>query len=122
MTNIPLQNPGTAAMQPEPDGDPSSQTGLPHALASLAKALGHPARVEIVRLLLREGACACGEIVRRLPLAQSTVSQHLRHLRTAGLVKSTREGRRVCYRVNTGALERLGELVRVLHNRVEATG
>ena len=84
------------------------------ALASLAKALGHPARVEIIRLLLQEGSCMCGDIVRRLPLAQSTVSQHLRHLREAGLVHYRRQGTRLCYYVNTDVLERLQELLRVL--------
>jgi len=84
------------------------------ALASLAKALGHPARVEIIRLLLQEGSCMCGDIVRRLPLAQSTVSQHLRHLREARLVHYRRQGSRLCYYVNTDVLERLQELLRVL--------
>lgn len=93
------------------------------ALASLAKALAHPARVEIIRLLLQEGNCMCGDIVRRLPLAQSTVSQHLRHLREAGLVHYKRQGCRVCYYVNTRVLERLQELLRVLgDNPIGAAG
>jgi ArsR family transcriptional regulator len=66
-------------------------------LALLAKALGHPARVRILRLLLSREACYCGEIVDELPLAQATVSQHLKMLREAGLVVGEIEGLRTCY-------------------------
>ncbi len=66
-------------------------------LARLAKALGHPARIAIIRLLARREACICGEIVAELPLAQSTVSQHLKVLKEAGLVRGEVDGPRVCY-------------------------
>jgi ArsR family transcriptional regulator len=66
-------------------------------LAALAKALGHPARVAILRLLLARGDCMCGGIVERLPLAQATVSQHLKVLRNAGWIEGTIDGPRVCY-------------------------
>lgn len=66
-------------------------------LASLAKALGHPARIAIVEQLARLNACVCGEIVDNLGLAQSTVSQHLKELKKAGLVKGNIEGTSICY-------------------------
>lgn len=61
------------------------------------RALGHPARLEILTTLARRGHCVCGEIVEVLPLAQSTVSEHLRILKAAGLVQGTIDGRRSCY-------------------------
>ncbi len=80
-------------------------------LARFAKALGHPARVAIVRLLMRRETCICGEIVEELPLAQSTVSQHLKQLKKAGLVRGEIDGPRVCYCVDEGAIELLKLLV-----------
>jgi ArsR family transcriptional regulator len=84
------------------------------ALATLAKALGHPARVQIVRLLLRKNACVCGDIVDELPLAQSTVSQHLKVLKEAGLIRGEVDGPRVCYCIEHSALRRLRVLVAAL--------
>ena len=66
-------------------------------LARLGKALGHPARVRILRLLLTGGECVCGAIVDRVPLAQATVSQHLKVLKEAGWIQGTIDGPRVCY-------------------------
>lgn len=66
-------------------------------LALLAKAIGHPARVRILRLLLSRDACYCGQIVDELPLAQATVSQHLKVLKEAGLITGEIEGLRICY-------------------------
>lgn len=66
-------------------------------LAAVAKALGHPARVAILRLLAARQACVCGELVECLPLSQSTVSQHLKELKTAGLIQGEIEGPRTCY-------------------------
>ena len=83
-------------------------------LAALAKALGHPARVKIVRILLRRNACVCGDIVDELPLAQSTVSQHLKVLKDAGLIRGEVDGPRVCYCIETRALRRLRALVGAL--------
>jgi ArsR family transcriptional regulator len=80
-------------------------------LATLAKALGHPARVQIMRLLVRREACICGDIVDELPLAQSTVSQHLKVLKEAGLIRGDIDGPRVCYCVEPRALRRLKALV-----------
>lgn len=76
------------------------------AVAKAAKALSHPARIEILRVLASRNACICGEIVDELPLAQSTVSQHLKALKEAGLIEGTIEGAAVCYCINTGALKK----------------
>ncbi|WP_437639355.1 ArsR/SmtB family transcription factor [Sorangium sp. So ce854] len=80
-------------------------------LASLSKALGHPARVKIVRILIRKNVCVCGDIVDELPLAQSTVSQHLKVLKDAGLIRGDVDGPRVCYCIEPLALRRLKALV-----------
>lgn len=80
-------------------------------LARLAWALAHPARVRILRLLLSRKTCVCGEIVSELPLAQSTVSQHLKILKDAGLIQGEVAGPRVCYCIDADALETLHSLV-----------
>ena len=90
---------------------PHSSGGDDRRLALLAKALGHPARVAIMRLLLRNGECVCGRIVDVLPQAQATVSQHLKVLKQAGLVKGEVEGQKVCYCANPEEVERLRDLV-----------
>jgi ArsR family transcriptional regulator len=69
-------------------------------LAAIAKALSHPARIRILKILTRRNACICGDIVELLPLAQSTVSQHLKELKKAGLVEGEIEGPRTCYCLN----------------------
>jgi ArsR family transcriptional regulator, arsenate/arsenite/antimonite-responsive transcriptional repressor len=80
-------------------------------LAALAKALGHPLRVQIVRMLARTDRCMCGDLVDQLPLAQSTVSQHLKVLKEAGLVRAEVDGTRVCYWVDPDGLRRLRVLM-----------
>jgi len=80
-------------------------------LAALARALGHPARVRILRLLLSRDSCYCGELVDELPLAQATVSQHLKVLRDAGLIQGEIEGPRVCYCASKDGLSRLAGLL-----------
>ena len=84
------------------------------ALARLAKAIGHPARVRILRMLSRKEARVCSQIVDELPLAQSTVSEHLRILREAGLVRSSQDGPRVGYCINFDGLRRLKALVAII--------
>ncbi|NPV48681.1 MAG: winged helix-turn-helix transcriptional regulator [Armatimonadetes bacterium] len=85
-------------------------------LALLAKALGHPARVQIVRFLLAqgEGTCVCGDICGEIPLAQSTVSQHLKILKKAGLITGEVDGPRTCYSINRARLARCRELLGAL--------
>jgi len=80
-------------------------------LALLCKAVGHSARVQILRLLVRRDACICGDIVGELPLAQSTVSQHLKVLKDAGLIRGEIDGPRVCYCIEPHVLRRLKALV-----------
>ena len=80
-------------------------SGVPDTLddkifARICRALGHPARVKIIRHLLAVDSCICGRIVEILPLAQSTVSQHLKILKESGLVEGTVDGPRSCYCVN----------------------
>lgn len=96
----------------EPIDAPSLASGTGESeLAVLAKALGHPARVRILRLLLARDTCVCGEIVAELPLAQATVSQHLKILRDSGLVQGEVDGPRICYCVDRARLAVLGSLV-----------
>lgn len=66
-------------------------------IASIAKALSHPARVAILRMLSDKQGCVCGELVESLPLSQSTVSQHLKELKVTGLIQGEIEGPRTCY-------------------------
>ena len=73
------------------------------ALADLAKALGHPGRLEILRILAGR-ACICGDIVDRMPLSQSTVSQHLKELKKVGLIRGEIEGPRICYCLDMDAV------------------
>lgn len=95
------------------DGDRQlvDQIDADDELARLAKALGHSLRVRIVRLLAQRTTCVCGELVGELPVAQSTVSQHLKILNQAGLIRGTIDGPRVCYCLEPDALKRLRELV-----------
>lgn len=66
-------------------------------IAAYAKALSHPARVAILRLLLKKQSCICGDIVDEIPLSQSTISQHLKELKASGLIKGDIDGAKVCY-------------------------
>jgi DNA-binding transcriptional ArsR family regulator len=66
-------------------------------IAELAKAIGHPARIAILEVLIKRNACICNDIVEELPLSQSTVSQHLKALKEAGLIKGDIEGTSICY-------------------------
>lgn len=76
-------------------------------IATLAKALGHPARIAILEYLLSVDACICGDIVNVLPLAQPTVSQHLKELKNAGLIKGSIEGNAICYCIDEKTLEKM---------------
>lgn len=84
-------------------------------IATIAKALGHPARVAIMAHLAQVNACICSDIVHELPLAQPTVSQHLKELKQAGLIKGAIEGNAICYCIDSEALQALARyLVDVL--------
>lgn len=95
--NTAVDNPVSAAVSdcgPEADCD----------MAVVLRALGHPARLQIMRALASKGRCFCGEIVDMLPLVQSTVSQHLKVLKDANLIEGSIDGPRSCYRLNTKKL------------------
>lgn len=82
-------------------------TNKQNAVAILAKALGHPARVAILEYLLKVNTCICGDIVNELPLAQATISQHLKELKNAGIIKGDIEGNSVCYCIDEKAIQKL---------------
>lgn len=86
-------------------------TAFDEELADLARALSHPARVAIVRHLAATGSCVCGQIVNVMPLAQATVSQHLKVLKEAGLVQGEVDGPRTCYCLNSETMKRFQSLV-----------
>ncbi|MGC4056025.1 MAG: metalloregulator ArsR/SmtB family transcription factor [Paludibaculum sp.] len=105
-----------------PPSDPQPHAILPglegpeadDELARLAKALGHPARVRILRMLSLKEARVCSQIVGELPLAQSTVSEHLRILKEAGLIRSSQDGPRIGYCINYETLRKLKALVAII--------
>ncbi|MBI2968283.1 MAG: winged helix-turn-helix transcriptional regulator [Bacteroidetes bacterium] len=78
-----------------------------NAIATIAKALGHPARISIIDYLLKTDACICGDIVNELPLAQPTVSQHLKELKNAGLIKGDINGNAICYCIDEKSIRKL---------------
>lgn len=87
-------------------------------LATLAKALGHPARIAILDYLSTVDTCICGDIVKELPLAQPTVSQHLKELKNAGLIKGTIEGNAICYCIDENALQNLNDHINHISERI----
>lgn len=97
-----------------PDLRPVEGDAADTELAELSRALGHPARVKILRLLASRNSCVCGELVDELPLAQSTVSQHLKVLKDAGLIRGTISGPRTCYCLEPRAVRRLKALIGAL--------
>ena len=82
-------------------------TDYQNHIAILTKALGHPARVAIIEYLMKVDTCICGDIVNELPLAQPTVSQHLKELKNAGLIKGSIEGNSICYCIDEKSLTKL---------------
>jgi ArsR family transcriptional regulator len=88
-------------------------------LADQLKALAHPARLRIVEVLAARGTCICGQIVEVMPLAQATVSQHLKVLKDAGLLQGTIEGLRSCYCLDVDALARLRRTLDARLGRLE---
>ena len=88
-------------------------------LAEFAKALAHPARIAILKVLAQHNECICGEIVDVLPLAQSTVSQHLKELKKAGLITGTVDGPRSCYCINWKAFEKFMSEFSFLFNKLK---
>lgn len=101
------------AFTPDPEAD--------ERVAALCKALAHPARVHIVRFLLAQRACFAGEIAGALPLAASTVSQHLAQLREAGVIRGEVDGPRRCYEVDPAAIDLLRALLAGLTPALECS-
>lgn len=97
-----------------PSAAPLAGEDAEQDLARLARALGHPARVRILRLLLARDTCVAGELVLEVPLAASTVSEHLRVLKAAGLIKGEVDGPRRCYCVDRTVLARFRKHVEAL--------
>lgn len=89
----------------------ASRKRISDELSTFCKALAHPIRVEIVKILLKKSACGCGDLVEQLPVAQSTVSQHLKVLKECGLVVGEVDGPRRCYGLDRAAFERFKILV-----------
>ncbi len=89
------------------------------SLAAFAKAISHPARIAILNVLAKKNECICGEIVEVLPLAQSTVSQHLKELKNAGLIEGSVDGPRSCYCINWKAFEKFNTEFASLFTRLK---
>lgn len=87
-------------------------------IATIAKALAHPARVAILEYLLKVDACICGDIVNELPLAQPTVSQHLKELKNAGVIKGNIEGNAICYCIDENGLSKLQLFFNVISSKL----
>lgn len=81
-------------------------------LADLYKALAHPARIAILQLLINKSSCICGDIVDELPLSQSTISQHLKELKKAGIITGEISGVKTCYCINTEIWNKLDDLTK----------
>ena len=88
-------------------------------LAMMLKSLGHPARVAIVEYLMKVDTCICGDIVNKLPLAQPTVSQHLKELKNAGLIKGSVEGTAICYCIDEKSVAQLQEYFATISTHLE---
>lgn len=95
-------------------------TNKQNSIATVFKALGHPARVAIIEYLMKVNTCICGDIVNELPLAQPTVSQHLKELKNAGLIKGSIEGNSICYCINEKAFNSLKEYFSKVISTVES--
>ncbi len=87
-------------------------------LAKIAKTLAHPARIKILNLLNQKGTCITGELVELMPLAQATVSQHLKELKEAGLIKGEVEGPKMCYCINPEVMLKAKDLFTKLFSKI----
>jgi len=88
-------------------------------ISLVLKAIAHPARIAILEYLIKVDACVCGDIVNELPLAQPTISQHLKELKTVGLIKGSIEGTSICYCVNKETLARIQQYFLALSAQIE---
>lgn len=93
-------------------------TNKQNVTAQMLKALGHPARVAIIEYLIKVKTCICGDIVNELPLAQPTISQHLKELKNAGIIKGNVEGNTVCYCLDEKAIAKLKNYFTTICNKI----
>ncbi|MFY7664878.1 ArsR/SmtB family transcription factor [Flavobacterium sp.] len=91
-------------------------TDAQNELADIAKALGNPARIAILDHLAKVNSCICGELVTELPLAQATISQHLKELKNAKLIKGNIDGNAVCYCINHEVFNKFKAYLNILSN------
>ena len=94
-------------------------TDKQNEMALLMKALGHPARIAIIDYLLKVNTCICGDIVNELPLAQPTVSQHLKELKNAGLIKGNIEGNAICYCIDESTFLKFQNFLSELFGKIQ---
>jgi ArsR family transcriptional regulator, arsenate/arsenite/antimonite-responsive transcriptional repressor len=94
-------------------------TDKQNELAVIMKALGHPARMAIIEILVRVDSCICGDLVNELPLAQPTISQHLKELKNAGLIKGNIEGNSVCYCLDEKTWMKFKKTMNALFDKIE---
>ncbi len=91
-------------------------------IASVAKALAHPARIAILQNIFSRDTCVCGDLVDEIGLAQATISQHLRELKKVGIIKGTISGTSVCYCINEEVWNENSKLMNQFFNIINATG
>lgn len=94
-------------------------TSEENELAIKLKALGHPARIAIMNYLAKMNDCICGDLVNELPLAQPTISQHLKELKNAGLIQGTIEGTSICYCINPEGFEKVKVFIDLLTTSIQ---
>ncbi|MBN8704072.1 MAG: winged helix-turn-helix transcriptional regulator [Bacteroidetes bacterium] len=90
-----------------------------NTITQLLKAVAHPARIAIVEYLLKVDSCICGDIVNELPLAQPTISQHLKELKTAGIIKGKIEGNAICYCIDEAAIQKIKDYFISISSKLE---
>lgn len=88
-------------------------------ISTILKALAHPARIAIVEYILSVDSCICNDIVAELPLAQPTVSQHLRELKNAGIIQGTIEGNAICYCINAETFKKMEHFIAQIFHKIE---
>ncbi len=94
-------------------------TDYQNKIAIMAKAIGHPARVAILEHIINEGSCVCGDIVSKLPLSQSTVSQHLKAMKEAGIIKGEVDGPYRCYCIDMDSCKLLMQQLRAIFSKAK---
>ena len=94
-------------------------TAKQNRLATLLKALAHPARIAIIQHLVKTQQCICGDLVEELGLAQATISQHLKELKAIGIIKGCVEGTSVCYCIDENGFEKVKHFFQNIHQHIE---